>query len=53
MANAVVKSDPAGNRKLAKDKSAGRIDGAVAMAMMAGVAPLESQPAFNVHALIG
>jgi phage terminase large subunit-like protein len=40
-ANAVVKSDPAGNRKLAKDKSAGRIDGMVALTMAAGVAPLQ------------
>jgi phage terminase large subunit-like protein len=43
MSCAVVKIDPAGNRKLAKDKSAGRIDGAVALAMMAGVAPLEER----------
>ena len=43
-ANAVVKSDPAGNRKLAKDKSAGRIDGMVALAMAMGVAPLEDGP---------
>jgi phage terminase large subunit-like protein len=43
-ANAVVKSDPAGNRKLAKDKSAGRIDGMVALAMAVGVAPLEDGP---------
>jgi phage terminase large subunit-like protein len=52
MANAVVKTDPAGNRKLAKDKSAGRIDGAVALAMMAGVAPLE-KPAFNHRTMVG
>lgn len=43
-ANAVVKTDPAGNRKLAKDKSAGRIDGMVALAMAMGVAPLEDGP---------
>lgn len=41
-ANAVVQSDPAGNRKLAKDKSSGRIDGMVALAMAMGVAPMES-----------
>lgn len=40
-ANAVVVSDPSGNRKLAKDKSSGRIDGMVALAMAIGVAPLE------------
>jgi len=32
-ANAVVELDPAGNRKFAKHKSTGRIDGMVAMAM--------------------
>ena len=37
--NAVVTSDPAGNRKLAKNKASGRIDGAVALAMAFGVAP--------------
>lgn len=38
MANAVVQTDPAGNRKLAKHKSHGRIDGAVALAMARGAA---------------
>lgn len=52
MANAVVKSDPAGNRKLAKDKSAGRIDGAVALAMLAGVAPLEDSQEIDIQAMI-
>lgn len=37
MANAVVTKDPAGNRKLDKAKAAGRIDGAVSLAMAAGV----------------
>jgi len=37
--NAVVVSDPAGNRKLAKNKSSGRIDGMVALTMAMGVAP--------------
>lgn len=41
-ANAVVVSDPSGNRKLAKDKSSGRIDGMVALAMAMGVAPMDS-----------
>ena len=40
-ANAVVQSDPAGNRKLAKDKSTGRIDGMVALAMAMGVQTCE------------
>jgi len=37
-ANAVVTSDPAGNRKLDKGKSNGRIDGMVALAMARAVA---------------
>jgi phage terminase large subunit-like protein len=36
-ANAVVVSDPAGNRKLDKHKATGRIDGMVALAMAEGV----------------
>ena len=44
-ANAVVQSDPAGNRKLAKDKSSGRIDGMVALAMAVGaMAKLTDEP---------
>lgn len=38
-ANAVTTSDPAGNRKLDKQKATGRIDGMVALAMAAGVMP--------------
>lgn len=38
MMNATVKPDPAGNRKLDKQKSRGRIDGAVALTMAASVA---------------
>lgn len=37
-ANAVVERDAAGNRKLAKHKSSGRIDGMVALAMALGAA---------------
>lgn len=37
MANAVAVTDPAGNRKLDKDKARFRIDGAVAIAMLAGL----------------
>lgn len=43
-ANAVVVQDPSGNRKLAKDKSSGRIDGMVALAMAIGAAPLDLPP---------
>lgn len=35
-ANAIIESDPAGNRKLTKAKSRGRIDGMVALAMAIG-----------------
>lgn len=37
-ANATTQTDPAGNRKLSKSKSHGRIDGMVALAMAVGVA---------------
>jgi phage terminase large subunit-like protein len=53
MANAVVQSDPAGNRKLAKDRSAGRIDGAVALAMMVGVADADAGDGYDVRAMVG
>lgn len=42
-ANAVVNKDPAGNRKLDKAKSTGRIDGMVASVMARGVAGLNSE----------
>lgn len=45
-ANAVVTTDPAGNRKLNKAKASGRIDGAVALTMAFGVAPeITAEPA--------
>lgn len=40
-ANAVTQPDAAGNRKLVKDKSRGRIDGLVALTMARGVATTE------------
>lgn len=46
-ANAVVVSDPAGNRKLDKSKATGRIDGLVALAMAVGAvsqAPVAAPP---------
>jgi phage terminase large subunit-like protein len=52
MMNAVVVRDPAGNRKLDKKKSTGRIDGAVALVMAVGVAPLR-KPVIDIEALIG
>lgn len=42
-ANAVTVSDPAGNRKLAKNKATGRIDGMVSLAMAVGVLPVEKE----------
>lgn len=39
-ANARIAQDPAGNRKLTKAKSTGRIDGLVALTMAFGVAPI-------------
>lgn len=49
-ANAVVKSDEAGNRKLDKKRSRGRIDGMVALAMACAVANENqgSRPVFKV-----
>jgi len=41
-ANSVIDSDPAGNRKLNKAKSTGRIDGMVALAMCMGVTSAEA-----------
>jgi phage terminase large subunit-like protein len=43
--NAIVEIDAAGNRKLSKKKSHGRIDGMVALAMAAAVAVTEDAPA--------
>ena len=49
--NCVVERDSAGNRKLNKKRSTGRIDGMVALTMAFGVAPLKA-PAFDVEAMI-
>lgn len=47
-ANAVTEKDPAGNRKLAKNKATGRIDGMVALAMAFGAAAgSDETPAFD------
>lgn len=50
VANAVVKTDEAGNRKLNKMKSHGRIDGLVALTMAHGAAPdvPEKPPSYQV-----
>ena len=42
-ANAVVQTDPQKNRKLVKNRSAGRIDGMVALAMAIGAVPTDTE----------
>jgi len=51
-ANAVVRMDEAGNRKLDKHKASGRIDGMVALAMAFGsIAKEEAEPPPSFHVL--
>jgi phage terminase large subunit-like protein len=50
--NATIVTDDAGNRKLSKEKSTGRIDAAVALTMAVGVAPLQDKP-LDIESLIG
>ena len=50
--NCVVERDTAGNRKLSKKRSTGRIDGMIALTMALGVAPLRTAAKFDVEALI-
>jgi len=50
--NCVVERDSAGNRKLSKRRSTGRIDGMIALTMALGVAPLRTAVKFDVEALI-
>jgi len=50
--NAVIDRDPAGNRKLSKKRSTGRIDGMTALVMAFGVAPMRTAVQFDVEALI-
>jgi phage terminase large subunit-like protein len=51
-ANATVKADPTGNRKLDKMKSHGRIDGMVALAMADSMAGTYSAAVVDVFAMI-
>lgn len=55
MANAVVTTNPAGDRKLDKAKASGRIDGAVALAMAIGTAEAEydEKPVLTIAGMIG
>jgi phage terminase large subunit-like protein len=50
--NSVVDRDPAGNRKLSKKRSSGRIDGMTALLMAFGVAPLRTAVKFDPECLI-
>lgn len=50
-ANSVVKSDEAGNRKLDKARSRGRIDGMVALTMAFGAAPALDE-AIDIEAMV-
>jgi len=45
--------DPAGNRKIDKQKVRFRVDGAVALAMMAGVRSRDRANVSDIDALIG
>ena len=54
MANAIAIMDPAGGRKLDKDKSRFRIDGAVALAMLMGLRSRDrNTKPIDIEALIG
>jgi phage terminase large subunit-like protein len=50
--NAVIDRDPAGNRKLSKKRSTGRIDGMTALVMAFGAAAMRTAVQFDVEALI-
>jgi len=54
MANAVVRVDPASNRKLDKEKARFRIDGAVALTMLLGLRARDrtTQKPIDIEALI-
>jgi phage terminase large subunit-like protein len=55
MSNAVATTDPAGNRKLDKERAVCRIDGAVALAMAMGLGARDRgfAHAIDINALIG
>ena len=52
MANAVAIMDPAGGRKIDKDKSRFRIDGAVALAMLMGLRSRDRKRVVDIETLI-
>jgi len=49
VANAVIEMDPAGSRKLAKQRSTGRIDGLVALTMAIGLAVRAEAPIASIY----
>lgn len=51
-ANAAVQTDPAGNRKLSKVKSRGRIDGMVALAMAVSVAATDEEETVDISGFL-
>lgn len=51
-ANAAVVMDPAGNRKFTKNKSTGRIDGMVALAMAVGAMPNRAEEPDDIEGFI-
>ena len=53
MANATIERGDAGNRKLSKKRSTGRIDGAVALVMAIGAAPAGWTAKVDIASLIG
>ena len=53
VANSVIERGDAGNRKLSKKRSMGRIDGAVALVMAIGAAPAAWTAKVDIQALIG
>ena len=48
-ANAVIVTDPAGNRKVAKEKATGRVDGIVAAIMATGASMTQSENGPSVY----
>lgn len=53
ISNAVIDMDPAGNRKLTKAKSFGRIDVAVAAIMAVAACRLQTENAVSIAAMVG
>lgn len=52
MAGAVVRTDPAGNRKLDKAKSRSRIDGAVGLVMAHSAAAAAAEAEYDIRAMV-